>query len=174
MIMRTSAVIPKIAAVAGALVLGTLLLSGCSASADSADQPAPSDAGEHYIGALKDQLTAIDAFEGQKMVYQQKLGSCLAKHGVKDASDADVSDSDRDAATSACTGEIGEAPQPSAEQATATRTVNQAILDCIAGKGHAMPDLDASGEVPKNVEDQLEKDPALEKDAKACGQDLLQ
>lgn len=173
--MRTSVLIPKIAATAGALVLGTLLLSGCSAdSPDSADQTTSSDegapaTGSTPTGAFKDQLAAMDSFENQKADYEKKLDACLAAHGAT----ATSSQSDRDAANSACIDEVGEEPQPSAEQAAATRIVNQVVLDCVRGKGHKLPDLDPSGKFSQDMDDYIAKDATIDKDGKACSEELL-
>lgn len=166
----TTTVKKKIALIVGSIAVGAGLLSGCSSA--SAEGEAPEEM------TVADASVIVSSYEQQQMEYQEKFSACLGKHGVSSSGDGALppdpgdalvpADADDDA-VSACTGEVGQEPAPTAEETTALRTWNGALTSCLTNKGHTMPDLQADGGWNKPAMAELLKtDSTLDSDTEAC------
>ncbi|PPH24650.1 hypothetical protein [Rathayibacter toxicus] len=175
MTLRITALPLRIVALSSTFLVGSFVLSGCSSDPNTPTADVAEASSVSSSSPLHDQYVIMNAFESQKMEYQQKFDTCLGGKMNGDSPDQKISDSQREAAKAACAAEVGEEPQPTPEQVSARRTVFQGLIDCVKGKGHKMPDLDPSGNLPSDeiMNEYSKNDPTLEKDAKACIADLV-
>lgn len=156
----------KIALISMSFVLGALLLSGCSSASSDAAVP-------DTTMSVKDAQAAIATFNQQSKEYDKKVSDCLASKGVTDRDDEP---SDKvTAAESACAGELGEAPAPTAEQTAANGVLTRAVQSCLVDKGHKVPDVKADGSWDNDAMSKLSKtDTTLMPDAESCFGEISQ
>ncbi|MHC2186587.1 hypothetical protein [Rathayibacter agropyri] len=155
----------KIALLSGSVVLGALLLSGCSAASTDGATAEPTM-------SVKDAIAAMGTIDQDQIEYDGKFSSCLeGRGGRQDSPSADKKDADE----AACAQEVGDLPQPSEKQKVALRTWTKALHSCLAQKGHKIPDLKADGQWDNGAMKALQKtDTTLNSDSETCFNELAE
>lgn len=155
----------KIALLSGSVVLGVLLLSGCSAASTDGATAEPTM-------SVKDAIATMGTIDQEQIEYDGKFSSCLeGRGGRQDSPSADKKDADE----AACAQEVGDLPQPSEKQKVALRTWTKALHSCLAQKGHKIPDLKADGQWDNDAMKALQKtDTTLNSDSQACFNELAE
>ncbi|MBF4463090.1 MULTISPECIES: hypothetical protein [unclassified Rathayibacter] len=155
MTLRTGSSATRVAAFSASITLAAVLLTGCSAGEAT---PASTS-----TAAVKDSVATLQQFDKRRADYETSFNDCLSKHSGENPTDAQ-----KEAAKTACTDEVGEAPQPTAEENAAIRVANQALIDCVRGKGYKIPDLGPDGQFSQDMPKETTDNPSFRSDAEAC------
>lgn len=158
----------KIALLSGSVVLGALLLSGCSAASTDGATAEPTM-------SVKDAIATMGTIDQEQIEYDGKFNSCLEGRGTSGAGQGSQSADKQDADEAACAQEVGDLPQPSEKQKVALRTWTKALHSCLAQKGHKIPDLKADGQWDNGAMKALQKtDTTLNSDSETCFNELAE